>query len=97
MASGPRWRCDQFIRFILRQPTIAVRALLRTAVREVRQQGGHCWLHCSSGRPVLLHRVADPLPGLNLILGFPIQLVGWLALPHLYVRYGVEGGNLVTM
>ena len=31
------------------------------------------------------------LPGLNIILGFPIQLVGVLALPLLYVRYGVEG------
>lgn len=35
------------------------------------------------------------LPGLNLILGFPIQLVGVLALPLLYVRYGIEGGNIL--
>lgn len=31
------------------------------------------------------------LPGLNILLGFPIQLVGLLALPVLGLRYFVDG------
>jgi hypothetical protein len=29
------------------------------------------------------------------LLGFPVQLIGVLSLPYLYVKYGIEGGNFV--
>ncbi|KAK9798601.1 hypothetical protein WJX73_006868 [Symbiochloris irregularis] len=35
------------------------------------------------------------LPLLNLLLGFPIQLVGLLVLPYLVVKYGVENDDYV--
>eukprot|EP00775_Hariotina_reticulata_P005588 gene5588-5826_t len=31
------------------------------------------------------------LPGLNILLGFPVQLLGLLALPYLGVRWVVDG------
>jgi hypothetical protein len=34
------------------------------------------------------------LPALNVLLGFPIQLLGLLALPYLGVRYLIDGGDV---
>lgn len=34
------------------------------------------------------------LPALNVLLGFPIQLLGLLMLPYLGIRYLVDGGDV---
>eukprot|EP00884_Botryococcus_braunii_P004439 jgi/Botrbrau1/13997/Bobra.150_1s0008.1 len=36
------------------------------------------------------------LPGLDILLGFPVQLIGVLVLPYLAVKYLVNGDDVVT-
>lgn len=36
------------------------------------------------------------LPGLDILLGFPVQLVGVLILPYLGVKYLVNGDDILT-
>jgi hypothetical protein len=36
------------------------------------------------------------LPGLDILLGFPVQLVGVLVLPYLAVKYLVNGDDILT-